>query len=29
MEDRDTHEKIKRNLDDIKTIFVNDLNKFE
>lgn len=28
-EDKDTHDKIKRNLDDIKTIFVNDLDKFE
>ena len=28
-EDRDTHDKIKRNLDDIKAIFENDLNKFE
>ena len=28
-EDKDTHDKIKRNLDDIKVIFVNDLDKFE
>ena len=28
-EDKDTHDKIKRNLDDIKTIFVNDLEKFD
>lgn len=28
-EDKDTHDKIKRNLDDIKTIFVNDLDKFD
>jgi hypothetical protein len=28
-EDRDTHEKIKRNLEDIRTIFTNDLDKFE
>lgn len=28
-EDKETYSKIKRNLEDIKVIFVNDLDKFE